>query len=167
MPQPLGDARLVAANYGRLTFSRGGTLGFTVGGIRLIFVQHYAEVLFEELCDTPADYLMLGGPVMVKVTAAQWDAPTRAALAPHFGGLTLTTEHYGRKMSELAGGSLSFAPGRSGLLPFSAKLAVPLLAFDSPVEVEFSRKPRNRVTTYDCTFGLLPPPDGGKIVQVG
>lgn len=165
------DGSKVRSNPGTLVYTPSAgsaqSIGFTAEGLRLLIRHRHEPILPEELGDMPLDYIFLSGPILVIGKAWQWDAATRHALQKHaISGtdLVIATGDIGRKMSDLAVGTLAFTPQVSGHVAWSADRAVPLLNESNAFEAEFRKR---RVVEWAFSFGILPPDAGGDVFTIG
>jgi len=163
------DGTKVLTNPGVLTYTPSGgavVIGFTVEGIRFAVKNRNEPILPEELGETPLDYILLGGPVLMFGTAMQFEAATLKALAEYAvsgSTLTWTTNNIGKKLSDLSIGTLSFIPDTTGHVQIDADRAVPLLAEELPFEIAIRKK---KAAEFAFCFAILPPAAGGTMFTV-
>lgn len=165
------DGSVVRANPGTLTYTpQGGgaqAIGFTAEGIKILVRHRHEPILPEELGDMPLDYLFLSGPILIIGKALQWDAATRNALQKHAisgANLVFDTTNIGRKMSDIALGTLAFVAQVAGHVGWSADRVVPLLSESNPFEPEFRKR---KIVEWAFCFAVLPPAAGGTVFTLG
>lgn len=163
------DGTKVFTNPGTLTFTPSGgaaVIGFTVEGFKLAVRNRNEPIVPEELGDTPLDYILLGGPVLLFGKAMQFEAATLRALADYAVSsttLTWSTTHVGKKLSDLSLGTLSFVPDTQGHVQIDADRAVPVLAEEVPFEIDIRRR---KAAEFAFCFAILPPAAGGTLFTV-
>jgi hypothetical protein len=162
------DGARVLANSGSLLYDTGDAntrIGFRGDMVQFVWRPDMPGVFPEDFGSIPLDYLNLGGPVFVMITAWQFDVETRRALGKHMiTGIDfeIGTADVGRLMSSLTSGSLTFTPDAgSKHVGFTAAHAVPVR--EEELRVAFG--PRE-ISEYLISFACLPPAAGGLQIKL-
>jgi hypothetical protein len=158
------DATLIKVNAGSVLFDTGDSntrIGFRIGEARLSYRERMEVVPAEEFGEFPLDAILLGGPVILTMSAIQWDAETRLAIGKQYisgSKLQFGTGNIGRLMTSISGGTLTYTPDNVGDLKITSATSRAIPFREGQLDMGFGYK---KWTEFALTWLLLPPAAGG------